>query len=131
MRVSELLIAVVLCACSASSTQQQRPPSNDPTGPIGEPQLSGDYQPPANVEPAPVPQTSTAPFDDGEKCVDSSECKSGVCEGEGCTPDRPGVCAPRSRACTRDLRPYCGCDGATFRTSGSCPGRRFAHTGEC
>ena len=25
----------------------------------------------------------------------------------------------------------CGCDGKTFRTSGSCPGRTYAHKGAC
>jgi hypothetical protein len=33
--------------------------------------------------------------------------------------------------CTRDLRTYCGCDGQTFQSSGSCPGKRFANPGEC
>lgn len=132
MRLSELLVAVVLCGCSAPGTpQQQRPPSNDPVGPIGEPSLQTGYEPPANREPPPTPHTSSPPYDDGEKCLQSSDCKSGICEGEGCSADRPGVCASAQRGCTRDLRPYCGCDGATFRTSGSCPGIRFAHKGEC
>ena len=37
----------------------------------------------------------------------------------------------RQRKCTLDLRPYCGCDGVTFRTSGSCPGQRFSARAEC
>lgn len=68
---------------------------------------------------------------DGSPCLAASDCESGVCEGEGCGDDRPGECKPASRPCTRDLRPYCGCDGQTFRTSGSCPGQRFASRGEC
>jgi hypothetical protein len=68
---------------------------------------------------------------DGDACLASSECASGTCEGQGCGPDEPGVCAPAKRGCTRDLRPYCGCDGQTFRTSGSCPGRRYEKKGEC
>jgi hypothetical protein len=70
----------------------------------------------------------TAP--DGARCLRSDQCASGVCEGEGCGPEG-GTCAPSKRACTKDLRPYCGCDSKTFRTSGSCPGRRFAYRGEC
>lgn len=68
---------------------------------------------------------------DGAPCLASVECTSGVCEGEGCGPSQPGKCAARSRACTRDLRAYCGCDGKTFRASGSCPGQRFSAKGEC
>lgn len=67
---------------------------------------------------------------DGDACTTADQCASGVCEGEGCG-DANGVCAPRNRACTKDLRAYCGCDGQTFRTSGSCPGQRFSHRGEC
>lgn len=72
-----------------------------------------------------------APKADGASCLDAGECASGVCEGQGCGPDAPGVCAPKARACTRDLRSYCGCDGQTFRGSGSCPGRRYAAKGNC
>jgi hypothetical protein len=38
---------------------------------------------------------------------------------------------PAQRACTRDLRLYCGCDGKDFRASGSCPGQVFLHPGAC
>jgi hypothetical protein len=71
------------------------------------------------------------PLPAGAPCLLASECESGICEGEGCGPDAPGVCAAKSRACTRDLRSYCGCDGVTFRGSGSCPGKRFAARGAC
>lgn len=66
----------------------------------------------------------------GAQCQAASECESGVCEGEGCG-DTPGTCAPAQRACTRDLRAYCGCDGKTFRASGSCPGQRYSAKAEC
>jgi len=68
---------------------------------------------------------------DGASCLAGAECASGVCEGQGCGNDTPGTCMPAARRCTRDLRPYCGCDGKTFRTSGSCPGQRYAAKGEC
>jgi hypothetical protein len=67
----------------------------------------------------------------GASCIVGPECSSGVCEGEGCTQDRPGTCAPATRPCTRDLRQYCGCDGKTFGASGTCPGRRFAARAPC
>ncbi|HUS66767.1 MAG TPA: hypothetical protein VMZ28_19655, partial [Kofleriaceae bacterium] len=67
---------------------------------------------------------------DGAACTAAADCASGICEGEGCAPNG-GVCASKSRACTRDLRAYCGCDGVTFRSSGSCPGGRFSARGEC
>jgi hypothetical protein len=69
---------------------------------------------------------------DGASCRAGADCASGVCEGEGCGDDGlPGVCMSSQRPCTRDLRPYCGCDGATFQTSGTCPGVRFEHRGPC
>jgi len=68
---------------------------------------------------------------DGEPCATASQCLSGICEGQGCGAEESGTCAPAKRACTRDLRAYCGCDGKTFRTSGSCPGQRFQYRGAC
>lgn len=63
-------------------------------------------------------------------CTVDADCDGGICEGEGCGPNE-GVCQPADRMCTRDLQPYCGCDGRTFRSSGSCPGARYRHRGEC
>jgi len=66
----------------------------------------------------------------GAACDTAADCETGVCEGEGCAPGR-GRCAAKNRSCTRDRRAYCGCDGNTFYSSGSCPGRRFASRGIC
>jgi len=66
----------------------------------------------------------------GASCDVADDCESGICEGQGCGPGQ-GVCASKRRACTRDLRPYCGCDGKTFRASGTCPNRRFEQRGAC
>ena len=88
-------------------------------------------------EPEPEPTEEPAPAETGDKlaageaCLTADECASGVCEGEGCGDDNPGTCAPEMRGCTKDLRPYCGCDGENFQSSGSCPMQRFAHKGFC
>ncbi len=68
---------------------------------------------------------------DGSPCKTAGDCASGICEGEGCGDDKLGTCQPASRPCTRDYQAYCGCDGQTFRGSGSCPGKRYASRGEC
>ena len=67
----------------------------------------------------------------GALCDTSAECGEGqICEGVGCDPGE-GRCVSSERMCTRDLAEYCGCDGATFSGSGSCPGARFAYRGAC
>jgi hypothetical protein len=114
-----VLIALALAACGSSQPT--------PTSTTLEPT-------PTTVEPTPTtpePTAGTTGKADGASCLAAEECESGVCEGEGCGADQPGTCMPKSRACTRDLRPYCGCDGQTFRTSGSCPGKRFSARAEC
>lgn len=64
-------------------------------------------------------------------CTTAADCGEGmVCEGEGCG-EMQGVCAPKDRMCTRDLQTYCGCDGAEFQSSGSCPGDRYRNRGAC
>jgi hypothetical protein len=79
----------------------------------------------------PTTPQPTAPKPVGAACLAAAECASGVCEGQGCGPSEPGVCAETSRRCTRDRRAYCGCDGVTFFSSGSCPGRRFSAKASC
>lgn len=116
-----VLIAFALAACGSPP-----PPTTVAPTPV--------EAAPTPVEPAPTtpePTAGTSPKADGASCLAAEECASGVCEGEGCGADQPGTCAPKSRGCTRDLRPYCGCDGLTFRTSGSCPGKRFSARAEC
>lgn len=84
--------------------------------------------PPKSGEPSVAEGTSEATK---AACLSDADCAGGVCEGEGCGDDAPGHCAPRVRPCTKDLATYCSCDGRTFRGSGSCPGRRYAHRGAC
>ncbi len=102
----------------------QPAPPVTPEGP-GHDHSSGDGKPDGKPDDKPGGRP------EGASCIVGPECASGICEGEGCTPDRPGTCAPKSRPCTRDLRQYCGCDGKTFGSSGTCPGRRFAARAPC
>lgn len=70
------------------------------------------------------------PRADGAPCSRGADCDSGVCEGEGCGVDE-ARCVPKVRACTRDLVQYCGCDGVTFQSSSTCPGRPYRKRGPC
>jgi hypothetical protein len=110
-----LFVALVLVACSNRATT---PP------PVS-----------ATPEPAATTDAGTTHGDaakaSGEACLVASECASGICEGQGCDAENPGICAAETRACTRDLQTYCSCDGAIFRTSGSCPGQRYEKKGPC
>lgn len=114
----------------------------DPTGdtveeagtmrPRPEPFHPAEPPPPEGSDPDEPPRPLFPPkLHDGAACLQASDCASGVCEGHGCTDGTPGTCAPAERPCTRDRRPYCGCDGETFYSSGSCPGRRYARQGTC
>jgi len=67
---------------------------------------------------------------DGAACTRGDECASGTCEGEGCGQDE-GRCVSTGRLCTKDFKAFCGCDGQTFRSSGTCPNRTFASKGMC
>ena len=133
-----LALALGVIGCSTPPTASR------PSGVAGAPPTTKDpgaVQDEKPLQPAPSPkparpEAGSAAGDrkgepDGSPCLVGPECASGVCEGEGCSEDRPGTCAPRSRACTKDLRQYCGCDGKSFGASGTCPGRRFAARAPC
>lgn len=128
------LILITFAACSSpapvgqtpAGPPQEQPIPPNPTAPDPKPQPTPDPTPPE-----PTPPVPTAAKADGAACLEATECASGTCEGQGCGADQPGTCAPKTRGCTRDLRPYCGCDGQTFRTSGSCPGKRFSARAAC
>src|SRR5688572_11076476 len=120
MQIRELLISVVLmAACGTSPLRREEHPAPPPPS-SNEPATPTEQPPPTAVI------SGSGVQSDGGPCLASSECASGVCEGQGCGPDQPGACAPKTRGCTRDRRQYCGCDGVTFFSSGSCPGQRFA-----
>ena len=140
-----LIIALTLACTGRSSTAPEPAAEATPTEEVAAPDLVRD---PADAEAAAEEPTeepaaeATVNATSGEAatgellgagsaCLDGTECASGICEGEGCDDDSPGVCAATDRPCTRDLRPYCGCDGKTFRTSGVCPNQRYASKGPC
>ncbi|MCB9562729.1 MAG: hypothetical protein H6709_03070 [Kofleriaceae bacterium] len=144
--VAVLAAAALSAACPAQNTPQPMPPPPAPvagwTPPVtaaeppaapaapadaGAPAVAGD----AGADDAPVDDVVAAPGIEGAACVTGADCQSHTCEGVGCGDAPRGRCAPTRRACTRDLKVYCGCDGITFRASGSCPGRRFASVGAC
>ncbi len=122
-----LAMIALFAACSGTPPATDTAAAPEPTPPPVDTAVTPE------PEPEPTPTTSTEPAGtpkaDGSECMAASECASGVCEGEGC--DVPGKCMPTSRPCTKDLRQYCGCDGATFSGSGSCPGARFSKRAAC
>ncbi len=75
--------------------------------------------------------TTADQLPDGQPCWISADCLSGVCEGQGCDDGHLGRCMPRTRVCTEDVSPFCGCDGRTFTASSSCPGTRYAKPDAC
>ena len=83
---------------------------------------------PAKDTPEPQPATN---LELGAACLSTDQCQSGICEGMGCDDATPGICAPSQRACTRDRRAFCGCDGTQFYGSSSCVGTRYAYKGMC
>jgi len=120
MRVAFAITAIaVLVAGCPPPQQQSAPPPATPVAPEPPPD-----RPPADpADPKPLAA-------DGAECLAADECQSGICEGEGCG-ENAGTCMSRQRACTADLRPYCGCDGETFRASSGCANRLYQHRGEC
>ncbi len=87
---------------------------------------------PADEEaPTEAPEAETGTVPDGGSCLKAEDCENGICEGEGCTDDKPGTCMGKMRRCTRDRRPFCGCDGETFWGSGTCQNVRYETTGTC
>jgi len=129
MKIRELLIAAFLIACGPAQTQTMTAPPAQPAP--TEPATPTESAPPTTQGPPATQPAPPAIGADGATCLKSEDCASGICEGQGCDDAHPGTCAPKSRGCTRDLRAYCGCDGKTFSTSGSCPGRRYAAKSAC
>jgi hypothetical protein len=105
------LLSMLLAACGGSPAAE----------PVGEESsiVTNVEEPASGAEAAPEAGcTSDADCEDGEMCTGP----------EGC--DVPWTCQPL-RPCTRDLRPYCSCDGRTVRGSGTCPPEPYRHPGPC
>lgn len=77
--------------------------------------------------PAPAPAAPEAPA----ACMSSRDCPRGqVCAGEpGCGTE--WRCERPRERCVGDTQYFCGCDGASFRASMTCPGRPHRHRGSC
>lgn len=99
-------------------------------GPDAPPPPPSVAQQPTTGPDAPPPPPSVGNPAQNVACTSSEGCQRGqMClGGEGC--GEPWTCQP-SRPCTRDLVPFCGCDGQTFRGSSTCPARPYAHRGAC
>ena len=122
--------AAVLAVAAAALVAGCPPP--DTRAPVPPADRLPDRPRAAAVAPAAVVDAAVADAAPASRsCSSDGDCPAGgVCEGFGCG-DGDGVCAPASRPCTRDLASYCGCEGQTFRASGTCPGRRYAYRGAC
>jgi len=122
-----VLLALALLGLTACP--KPTPADDGSAGPV-DPPADGPGDGPADVVDGGAPPIGSTPSPDG--CRSNADCEDGgVCEGQGCGDDQLGTCMPKDRMCTRDLRPYCGCDGETFQSSGSCPGQRYAAKGPC
>ena len=121
-----LLTGLALAACPKSG-DGSTPPEEGPTTLADDGQPAGQDGEPAADDSEPSPDVALPPGG----CFSEADCGGNPCEGLGCGADEPGQCTEPGRMCTRDSVPYCGCDGETFRGSGTCPGRRYAHEGAC
>jgi hypothetical protein len=126
-----VVFAIALVAACSSPSKPPTPTPVEPT-PVEPTPTTPDPTPssPPTVD-APLAPERPEPIADGGSCLANADCASGVCEGEGCFDETPGKCAPAQRGCTKDLRSYCGCDGKTFKGSGTCPRQRYEAKGAC
>ena len=133
---STLLLAALVAGCSGPSEPQPEPVPitlNDPgtTGAADDPGGEAPGEGEGTDEGFGLAGGETPePLAEGTPCTRYEDCAQGeICAGpEGC--DVAWTCQP-SRACTRDLVTYCGCDGQTIQGSGSCPPGPYSRRGPC
>lgn len=120
------LPVALLCAAGCSSSAP--PPPDAPAQVEATAATPAETNPTTPAEAATALPTADAPA--AKECTTQADCGANEqCTGpEGC--DAKWTCqAPKP--CTRDLRPYCGCDGKTVQGSGSCPPAKYSKKGEC
>ncbi len=95
-----------------------------PRAPPAPPAIAATRAEPPPPPPPREPEPSAA-------CMSSRDCPRGqVCTGEpGCGTE--WRCERPRERCVADTQYFCGCDGASFRASMTCPGRPHRHRGSC
>lgn len=156
MRFAIAAALAVLLSCSGpQSAPPPPPPAADaavrPTGDRGAPPDAAPAPPPDAAPQSPPDAAAALPPDaapspapladiraarnwrkgqapDFARCLRAEQCKSGICEGEGCDDQHPGTCRPLMEGCGQMAVQYCGCDGKSFSSS-PCPRRRYRSRG--
>ncbi|MFT3700295.1 MAG: hypothetical protein QM831_44535 [Kofleriaceae bacterium] len=131
MRLGFVALISIFVACTPAPPPPAPPPQPPAEAPPPPPPAATPPVAEANPSDPPPAETNHPVRGDGEQCFGNAECASGACEGLGCDQVHPGTCARTKRICTRDRRPYCGCDGKTFFSSSTCPGARYSAKGQC
>jgi hypothetical protein len=135
MRIVALVAVILLSVgCRKGPPDSHQPPGDADAGGPEQPEPSPEAPEPDDDGEAEDGDDGELPgptLPDGPRCDSDADCSEGLlCEGVGCGPNE-GRCVGKDRMCTRDLAQYCGCDGQTFQSSGSCPGARYAYLGPC
>jgi len=138
-RLAALLLPLLAWGCRSPAAPDEPAAvaaTPDPAAASAAPQPAPEPEPPKPVDslhgdgtPLPSPLGGGAA---DHACTRDADCGEGeACIGPGCDGVVEGGQCRSTTMCTRDLQTYCGCDGTTFRGSGSCPGRPFRARAAC